>query len=142
MAGGLRHGLGQPRVVPARAQRELRARTRYRKSRGDERRADRAAVNRFRLQKTLEGAHSKRAGVASDVVGAAGRAMLERLRVGAGQTAPARLAQGARGTRRRTIPALARARAGSVGPPQRFRVARQVAHIAYRDSPTAIRLPR
>jgi transposase len=73
--------------------------------------------------------------VASDVVGAAGRAMLERLV--AGQTDPALLAQRARGKMRRKIPELERALAGSVGPHQRFLVARQLAHIDYLDETIA-----
>ena len=130
IAGVLRHGLVQPSFVPDREQRALRELTRYRKSLLDERRAE---VNR--LQKTLEGANIKRAGVASDVVGASGRAMLERLV--AGQTDPALLAQCARGKMRRKIPELERALAGSVGPPQRFLVARQLAHIDYLDETIA-----
>jgi transposase len=122
IAGLLRHGLVQPSFVPNREQRELRELTRYRKSLVDERSAE---VNR--LQKTLEGANIKLASVASDVVGASGRAMLERLV--AGQTDPALLAQCARGKLRRKIPELERALAGSVGPHQRFLVARQLAHI-------------
>jgi transposase len=130
IAGLLRHGLVQPSFVPDRAQRELRELTRYRKSLVDERSAE---VNR--LQKTLEGANIKLAGVASDVVGASGREMLERLV--AGQTDPALLAQCARGKLRRKIPELERALAGSVGPHQRFLVARQLAHIDYLDATIA-----
>jgi transposase len=126
IAGLLRHGLVRPSFVPDREQRELRELTRYRKSLVDERSAE---VNR--LQKTLEGANIKLAGVASEVVGASGREMLERLV--AGQTDPALLAQCARGKLRRKIPELERALAGSVGPHQRFLVARQLAHIDYLD---------
>jgi transposase len=69
IASLLRHGLLRASFIPDRAQRELRELTRYRKSLVDERRAE---VNR--LQKTLEEANIKLAGVASDVVGASGRA--------------------------------------------------------------------
>jgi transposase len=130
IAGLLRHGLLRASFIPDRAQRELRELTRYRKSLVDERSAE---VNR--LQKTLEGANIKLAGVASDVVGASGREMLERLV--AGQTDPALLAQCARGKMRRKIPELERALAGSVGPHQRFMVARQLAHIDYLDETIA-----
>jgi len=130
IAGLLRHGLVRPSFVPDREQRELRELTRYRKSLVDERSAE---VNR--LQKTLEGANIKLAGVASDVMGASGREMLERLV--AGQTDPALLAQCARGKMRRKIPELERALAGSVGSHQRFLVARQLAHIDYLDETIA-----
>jgi transposase len=122
IAGLLRHGLVRPSFVPDREQRELRELTRYRKSLVDERSAE---VNR--LQKTLEGANIKLAGVAKDIVGASGREMLERLV--AGQSDPALLAQCARGKMRRKIPELERALAGHFGPHQRFLVARQLAHI-------------
>src|SRR5436305_3040491 len=122
IAGLLRHGLVQPSFVPDREQRELRELTRYRTSVVDERSAE---VNR--LQKTLEGANIKLAGVAKDIVGKSGREMLERLV--AGQTDPALLAQCARGKMRRKIPELERALAGHCGPHQRFLVARQLAHI-------------
>jgi transposase len=133
IAGLLRHGLVRPSFVPDREQRELRELrelTRYRKSLVDERSAE---VNR--LQKTLEGANIKLAGVASDVMGASGREILERLV--AGQTDPALLAQCARGKMRRKIPELERALAGSVGSHQRFMVARQLAHIDYLDETIA-----
>jgi transposase len=122
IAGLLRHGLVRPSFVPDREQRELRELTRYRKSLVEERSAE---VNR--LQKTLEGANIKLAGVAKDIMGKSGREMLERLV--AGQTDPTLLAQCARGKMRRKIPELERALAGSFGPHQRFLVARQLAHI-------------
>src|SRR5919204_2717817 len=122
IAGLLRHGLLRPSFIPAQEQRELREVTRYRKSLVDERSAE---VNR--LQKTLEGANIKLAGVAKDIMGKSGREMLERLV--AGQTDPTLLAQCARGKMRRKIPDLERALAGSFGPHPRFLVARQVAHI-------------
>jgi len=122
IAGLLRHGLVRPSFVPDREQRELRELTRYRKSLVDERSAE---VNR--LQKTLEGANIKLAGVAKDIMGQSGREMLERLV--AGQTDPTLLAQCARGKMRRKIPDLERALAGTFGPHQRFLVARQLAPI-------------
>src|SRR5581483_2004942 len=77
IAGLLRHGLLRPSFIPDRAQRELRELTRYRKSLVEERTAE---VNR--LQKTLEGANIKLAGVATDILGLSGRAILDRLVAG------------------------------------------------------------
>jgi transposase len=96
--------------------------TRYRTSLVQERTAE---VNR--LQKTLEGANIKLAGVASDILGKSGRAMLEALV--AGQTDAAALAQLARGRLRDKLPQLERALAGQFGPHQRFLVAQQLAHL-------------
>jgi transposase len=127
IAGLLRHGLLRPSFIPDRAQRELRELTRYRTSVVEERAAE---VNR--LQKTLEGANIKLAGVARDIVGTSWRAMLELLV--AGQTDPAVLARCARGKLRTKIPELERALAGRFGEHQRFLVARQLAHIDYLDA--------
>jgi hypothetical protein len=57
-----------------------------------------------RIQKVLEDANLKLASVASDTVGASGRAMLEAII--SGQTDPAQLAQMSRGKLRRRIPEL------------------------------------
>jgi len=130
IAGLLRHGLLRPSFIPDRTQRELRDLTRYRKSLVEERTAE---VNR--LQKTLEGANIKLAGVATDILGLSGRAILDRLV--AGQTDAALLAQCARGKMRRKIPELERALAGSFGAHHRFLVARQRAHIDYLDEALA-----
>lgn len=130
IASLLRHGLLRPSYVPARDQRELRELTRYRMSLVDERTAE---VNR--LQKTLEGANIKAAGIASDIMGKSGRAMLDLLV--AGQTDPAVLAQCARGRMKEKIPQLERALAGSFGPHQRFLVARHLAHIDFLDQAIA-----
>lgn len=122
LADLLRHGLLKPSFVPERAQRELRALVRYRTSLVRER-SD--AVNR--LQKTLEGANIKLGDVASDVVGASGRAMLTALV--AGTADPAVVADLALGRLREKIPQLQRALAGQFGPHQRFLVGQQLAHI-------------
>src|SRR5947199_629548 len=82
----LQHGLLRASFIPDRPQRELRDLTRTRTSLIDERTG---AINR--LQKVLEDANIKLAGVASDVVGVSGRAMLEALLHGA--TDPATLAE-------------------------------------------------
>jgi transposase len=58
-------------------------------------------------------------------------------RLVAGQSDAATLAQCARGKMRAKIPALERALAGSVGPHQRFLVARQLAPIDYLDDTSA-----
>jgi transposase len=126
IASLLRHGLLRPSFVPARAQRELRELTRYRMSLVQERAAE---VNR--LQKTLEGANIKAAGIATDILGKSGREMLELLV--AGETDPAVLAQCARGRMKEKIPQLERALAGRFGAHQRVLVARQLAHIDFLD---------
>jgi transposase len=128
LADLLRLGLLRPSFIPDRPQRELRELTRSRASLLRERSAE---VNR--LQKTLEGANIKLAGVATDVMGKSGRAMLDALV--AGETDAAALAQLARRKLRDKIPQLERALQGQFGPHQRFLVAQQLAHI---DSLNAI----
>jgi transposase len=128
LADLLRLGLLRPSFIPDRPQRELRELTRSRASLLRERSAE---VNR--LQKTLEGANIKLAGVATDVMGKSGRAMLDALM--AGETDAAALAQLARRKLRDKIPQLERALQGQFGPHQRFLVAQQLAHI---DSLNAI----
>jgi transposase len=118
----LRHGLLRPSFIPDRPQRELRELTRYRTSLLQERSAE---VNR--LQKTLEGANIKLAGVATDIMGKSGRDMLAALV--AGRTDAAALAQLARGKMREKLPQLEKALRGQFGPHQRFLVAQQLAHI-------------
>ncbi len=118
----LRHGLLRASFVPDRAQRELRALTRYRSALVRERTAE---VNR--LQQTLEGANVKLAAVATDVLGQSGRAMLEAL-VG-GATDAAALAELARGKLRAKRPQLVQALTGRFGPHHRFLVAEQLGHI-------------
>jgi transposase len=118
----LRHGLLPTSHVPGRAQRELRELTRYRTTLVQERTAE-----GNRLQKTLEGANLKLAAVTTKVLGKSGRAILEALL--AGTTDPTVLAELAQGKLRAKLPQLERALAGSVGPHQRFLLARQLAHI-------------
>jgi len=122
IAGLLRHGLLKASFIPPRAQRELRELTRYRMSLVQERTAE---VNR--LQKTLEGANIKVAGIATDIMGKSGREMLDLLV--AGQTDPTVLAQCARGKMKAKIPQLEKALTGRFGPHQRFLVARQLSNI-------------
>ena len=68
----LQHGLIRASFIPDRPQRELRELVRYRRSLIHQRGQ---VVNR--IQKVLEGANIKLSSVATDVVGASGRAMLQ-----------------------------------------------------------------
>ena len=120
----LRHGLVPASFVPERPQRELRELTRYRTSLVQERARE---VNR--LQKVLEGANIKLASVASDVLGASGRAMLVALV--AGESDPAALAERAKGRLREKLPQLEQALVGVVGPHQRFLLAEQLRHLDF-----------
>lgn len=130
LADLLRHGLLRGSVVPDRAQRELQELTRYRTKLVQERAAE---VNR--VQKTLEGANIKLAGVATNIVGVSGRQMLAALV--AGHDDPAGLAQLAQGRLREKRPALERALAGRVGGHQRFLLAQQLAHLDFLDASIA-----
>jgi transposase len=127
IAGLLRHGLLRPSFIPSRAQRELRDLTRYRMSLVDERSAE---VNR--LQKVLEDANLKVAGIATDILGKSGREMLDR--IVAGETDAARLAQCARGRMRAKIPVLEAALAGTVNAHHRWLLARMLARIDALDA--------
>jgi transposase len=122
IAGLLRHGLLRPSFIPTRAQRELRDLTRYRMSLVNER-ADEAN----RVQKFLEDANLKMAGIVTDILGRSGREMLDR--IVAGETDAARLAQCARGRLRTKIPMLEAALAGTVDAHHRWLLARVLAHI-------------
>src|SRR5687767_3283553 len=122
----LRHGLLRASFVPDRPQRELRELTRYRTALVRERASE---VNR--LQKTLEGANVKLAGVATDVLGLSARRMLAALV--AGEEDAAVLADMAQGRLREKIPQLERALAGRFGAHQRFLVAEQLAHVDFLD---------
>lgn len=130
IAGLLRHGLLRGSVVPDREQRERRELTRYRTALTRERAAE---VNR--LQKVLEGANIKLAGVASDVLGVSGRQMLEALV--AGTTDATVLAGLAQGQLKKKRPELERALAGRFGPHQRYLVAKMLAHIDDLDASLA-----
>src|SRR3954471_5249738 len=87
----LQHGLLSPSFVPPPPIRDLRDLTRQRAQLV----ADEAAVAN-RVHKTLEDANIKLSGVATDVLGASGRAMIARLI--RGETDPQRLADEAKGT--------------------------------------------
>ena len=123
----LRQGLRRARFVPERPQRELRELRRYRSRRVHERRA---AVKR--RQQPWAGANRQRAGIAADVLGVAGQAMLTALVAGTTE-APA-LADRAPGRRRAHRAERERAWTGRFGAPQRFLVAEQRSPIAERDA--------
>src|SRR5258708_29597877 len=91
----LQQGLLRGSFVPTQTIRELRDLTRYRVSLVQE-------INRIanRIQKVLEDANIKLASVATDALGASGRAML------AGEEDAARLAEMAQGKLRNKIPEL------------------------------------
>jgi transposase len=118
----LRHGLLRASFIPPTPQRELRELTRYRTTLLRERAAE---VNR--VQKVLEEANIKLASVASDVLGASGRAMLQA--IVAGTTQPETLAALAKGRLREKRAELERALSGRVQPHQRFVLAEQLCHI-------------
>jgi transposase len=113
----LRHGLLQPSFIPDRPQRELRELTRYRTTLIHDRANE---VNR--LQQVLEGATSKLASVATDILGKSGRDILVALVSGTSDAAA--LAQLARGRLREKLPQLEQALAGQFGPHHRFLIAR------------------
>jgi len=126
LADLLQHGLLRGSFIPDRPQRELRELTRYRTSLVRERASE---VNR--LQKTLEGANIKLASVATDILGATGRAILEALATGEGE-APS-LAGLARGSLRQKRRELERALTAPVTDHQRLLIREHLAHIAYLD---------
>lgn len=122
----LRHGLVRGSFIPDRAQRELRELTRYRRGLIQQRAN---VVNR--IQKVLEGANIKLSSVATDVVGASGRAMLEAMVRGTDD--PKVLAALARGRMRNKTAQLEEALRGLVGPHQRMLLASQLRHLAFLD---------
>jgi transposase len=93
----LQHGLLRASFVPPTPTRELRDLTRYRASLAQE-------INRIanRIQKVLEDANIKLASVATDTLGASGRAMLEA--IVNGEQDSRRLAEMSRGLLRNKIP--------------------------------------
>lgn len=103
----LRHGLLRASFIPDAAQRDLRELTRYRTTLVRERAS---TINR--LQKVLEDANIKLAGVATDITGVSARAMLEGLL--SGQTDTAALADLAKGRLREKSEELVKALSGRV----------------------------
>src|SRR4029079_345524 len=109
----LQHGLLSPSFIPPPEIRRLRDLTRQRAQLI----RDHATVAN-RIQKVLEGANIKLGDVASDVLGASGRAMIEAII--AGQDDPDRLAELAKRRLRSKIPALKEALHGRVTEHHRF----------------------
>lgn len=122
----LEHGLIRPSFVPPAPIRELRDLTRYRKVLIQER-----TRHANRLHKVLEDAGIKLASVASRLLGASGRAMLEAL--AAGTTDPEVLAELARGKLRGKLSALRQALAGRFRTHHAFLVSQLLAHLDYLD---------
>jgi transposase len=109
----LQHGLLRSSFVPDQGQRDLRDLTRYRARLSDD--CGRVAA---RVEKVLEDANIKLAAVASDVLGASGRAMLRAMI--AGEQDPERLADLAKLRLRQKLPQLRTALAGRVRDHHRF----------------------
>src|SRR5436309_2141417 len=120
----LQHGLLKASFVPPQPIRELRDLTRQRTQLIQERSA---AVNR--IQKVLEDANIKLASVATDVLGASGRDMLDALI--AGETDPEKLADRARKRLRAKIPALQLALQGRVTDHHRFLLRMHLDHVTH-----------
>ncbi len=122
----LQHGLLRPSFVPEQPVRELRDLTRQRTQLTRERAA---AANR--IQKVLEDANIKLASVATDVLGASGRAMLAQII--AREENPERLAEQARGRLRSKIPQLREALRGRVTEHHRFLLRLHLDHLGHLD---------
>jgi len=122
----LEHGLLRASFVPPKPQRELRDLTRYRKSLVWER-----AREANRLQKLLEDANIKLGDVASDVLGASGKAMFKALCEG--QSDPEALAELARGKLRPKLPLLRRALQGRFSSHHALLLSHLLSHIEHLD---------
>jgi transposase len=127
LADLLQHGLLRGSFIPPAPIRELRDLTRSRVSLVED-------INRVsnRIQKVMEDANLKLASVASDAVGASGRAMLEAIL--AGEDDPERLAQRARGKLRQRIPELRAALRGRVTEHHRFMLRHLLTHLRFVES--------
>jgi len=123
----LRHGLIQGSYVQNRSQRELRELARYRRTLINQRSQ---VINR--IQKVLEGANVKLSSVATDVVGASGRAILEEMI--AGVQDPKALAEMAKARLRNKRSSLEDALNGLVGTTQRMLLASLLRHLDFLDS--------
>jgi transposase len=118
----LQHGLLRPSFIPPRPTRELRDLTRQRTQLTGERTS---VINR--IQKILEDANIKLGSVASDVLGASGRDMIEAII--RGEYDPVKLAELARRRLRGKIPQLRLALRGSVTEHHRFLLRTQMDHL-------------
>src|SRR3954470_23043651 len=124
------YGLVRPSFVPPKEIRELRNLSRYRKRQIEER-----AEEVQRLEKVLQEAGIKLSSVATRVLGASGRAMIEALLKGT--TDPEVLAELAKGRLRKKIPALEEALEGNFSSHHAFMVGNILAHIDYLDESIA-----
>ena len=123
LADLLRHGLLQASFIPPLEIRELRELTRYRESLVRE---QTAVANR--IQKVIEAGNIKLGQVASDVLGASGRAMLRSL--AQGECDAAKLAALAQGKLRAKRPQLKRALQGRLTPAQCFVLTELLARLS------------
>jgi len=119
-------GLLRASVVPPKPQRQLRALTRYRKTQIAERQRE---ANR--LHKALEDTNVKLDCVASDILGASGRAMIDALV--AGTTDPDVLAELARGRLRQKLPQLRQALEGRFEAHHAVVIGAILAHLDFLD---------
>jgi len=122
----LEAGLLKASFVPPKPIRTLRNLTRYRKAQINDRSREAA-----RLHKILEDAGIKLDCVASDILGASGRAMLDALV--SGTTDPEVLADLAKGKLRRKIPELREALIGRFDPEHALIASQILAHIDFLD---------
>jgi len=122
LADLLRHDLLQPSFIPPPEIRELRELTRYRDSLVRERSS---VANR--IQKVMESGNIKLSQVASDALGASGRAMLRAM--AKGESDPLRLADLARGKLKEKRPELIRALTGRLTSSQRFVIGELLAQL-------------
>ncbi|NSW84453.1 MAG: IS110 family transposase [Syntrophothermus sp.] len=127
----LRHGLLRGSFVPPKPIRELRALTRHRKTLVREKAR---VINR--IQKVLEDANIKLASVASNILGASGRAILQALAQGAND--PYVLAELAKGSLRSKLAELEKALSGVVEPHHRFLLQQHLAHIDFLEQAIAL----
>lgn len=126
----LRHGLVRGSFIPPLPQRDLRDLTRQRTSLVQER----ATVVNM-LQKVLEWANLKLAGVASNITGVSARAMLDAIL--AGESDPKVLAELAQGRLRNKRGVLEQALAGRVREHHRFMLSAHLTHLDFLDEQIA-----
>ena len=124
LADLLKHGLVTGSFVPDRSQRELRDVVRYRRGLVQDR-----SREANRVMKLLEGSNIKLKSVISDVLGVAGRAMLEAL--AGGETDPAAVAALAKTNLRATSEELQVALQGIMSEDQRLMLVTQLQHIDF-----------
>jgi transposase len=122
----LQYGLLRPSFIPPRPIRELRDLTRQRTQLIRQR-----ATLGNRIQKVLEDAHIKLAGVASEILGVSCRGMIAAL-IG-GEQDPTRMAELAKRRLRAKIPQLRRAVHGQVTDHHRFQLRALMQQVVYLD---------